>query len=663
MAWKVVIAHAEGEEHHAERLANFLSGEGYEVTHRGTVLVGESFTEEASKALALGGPVVVCGTIKAVGTRWAHTLVRHVEAGHAGRVRVFPVRFEAEAYLEVLAGNVKVADCHRDFHAGVKDLLATLRQYYPIDERPGRLEHSIEDWADVSTKLSVYDASVLERFRQQLRPHIRERLPDALDDRNFLRQAGLLGTDGNLTRAGALIVGECPERVMPSARVACTHYHGVTRTAERELVPVHGPVPKLIQESLQFLKSRVEHLEQQTPGAAEPTIDYEYPMIAVREILANAFCHRRYDDHGRHVHVRLFADRIEVASPGEWVGQTVVKEGPIELSALVTESVRRNARLASVLAWAYLVEEEGSGVPRAVEDCLAVGARSPIVEQRDGFTVVSIWPRTGWRHPVRAGLLVGFDTSFHPPTNLGLSSVVEIPTRSSSIDWSRLRSVPIDAPTWEAAMDEIDHGLERVLESSHGDLHVLVVAPYAVAAFLGRRLGDMARARPIHLHQLSAFGGGWDVFSRPREAPAQSAEPYFERLCEPTAAPAVSAVLLAIDGAHPIPEGRRDRLAERLGAAAYHLQSRSPEPMHPAQMPGAAVALRQALAVIGRQHPGITLHIIISAPVALAIEIGRQLTAAVFPSAIVHHFDVASAAYVPVLDVVQRKVVSSDLTP
>jgi hypothetical protein len=80
-------------------------------------------------------------------------------------------------------------------------------------------------------------------------------------------------------------------------------------------------------------------------------------------------------------------------------------------------------------------------------------------------------------------------------------------------------------------------------------------------------------------------------------------------------------------------------------------------------MPGAAVALRQALAVIGRQHPGITLHIIISAPVALAIEIGRQLTAAVFPSAIVHHFDVASAAYVPVLDVVQRKVVSSDLIP
>ena len=46
-------------------------------------------------------------------------------------------------------------------------------------------------------------------------------------------------------------------------------------------------------------------------------------------------------------------------------------------------------------------------------------------------------------------------------------------------------------------------------------------------------------------------------------------------------------------------------------------------------------ALRQALAAIGRQHPGIPLHIIISAPVAIAIELGRQLTPAV-PRGVVH---------------------------
>ncbi|HWO25738.1 MAG TPA: ATP-binding protein [Kofleriaceae bacterium] len=410
MAWKVVIAHAEGEEHHAERLAGVLSEEGYEVAHRGTVLVGESFTEEASKALTLGGPVVVCGTIKAAGTRWARTIVRSVESGHAGRVRIFPVRLEAEADLEALAGNVKVADCHRDFRAGINELLVTLRQHYPVDERSEFPEHSSGDWADVPTRLSVYDVSVLKRFRAQLRPRIQEWLPDALDDRSFLRKAGLLAADGSLTRAGALIVGEQPEIVMPSARAVCTHYDGVKRTAEAELVPVHGPLPKLIQESLQFLTKRIAHREQQTPGIAEPRIEYEYPMIAVREILANAFCHRRYDDDARHVHVRLFADRIEVLSPGEWVGRAIDQVGEIELGALAMESVRRNARVASVLAWARLVEEEGSGIPRAVENCLSVGARSPTVEQRDGYTVVVIRPRTGWH---RATV---FGASSQPPT-------------------------------------------------------------------------------------------------------------------------------------------------------------------------------------------------------------------------------------------------------
>jgi methylmalonyl-CoA mutase cobalamin-binding subunit len=72
MVWKVLIAHAKGEEHLAELLSEPLRSAGYEVAHQGTVLVGESVVEEASKVLSLRGPVVLCGTVKAVGTGWAH---------------------------------------------------------------------------------------------------------------------------------------------------------------------------------------------------------------------------------------------------------------------------------------------------------------------------------------------------------------------------------------------------------------------------------------------------------------------------------------------------------------------------------------------------------------------------------------------------------------
>lgn len=75
MSWKVLIAHADGEEHLAEELADPLRKAGYDVAHRGTVLVGESIVEEASKVLNLGGPLVLCGTVKAVGTKWGRRLV------------------------------------------------------------------------------------------------------------------------------------------------------------------------------------------------------------------------------------------------------------------------------------------------------------------------------------------------------------------------------------------------------------------------------------------------------------------------------------------------------------------------------------------------------------------------------------------------------------
>lgn len=75
LTWQVLIAHAKGEEEFAEQLAEPIREAGYEVAHRGTVMVGESFTEEASKALGTGGPVVLCGTIKALGTRWARQIV------------------------------------------------------------------------------------------------------------------------------------------------------------------------------------------------------------------------------------------------------------------------------------------------------------------------------------------------------------------------------------------------------------------------------------------------------------------------------------------------------------------------------------------------------------------------------------------------------------
>lgn len=130
---KVLIAHADGEEHLAEKLVVPLQEAGYEVAYRGTVKVGESVVEEASKVLGLGGPVILCGTVKATGTGWAHWVVNSA-AYSRDTVRVFPVQMEENAFLGWIGADTVIAKFWQDPAKAVEDLLAAMGHYYPLDE-------------------------------------------------------------------------------------------------------------------------------------------------------------------------------------------------------------------------------------------------------------------------------------------------------------------------------------------------------------------------------------------------------------------------------------------------------------------------------------------------------------------------------------------------
>ncbi len=142
---KVLIAHAEGETEQAEKLDAPLREAGYEPVHYGTILVGESLTEEASKVLNSNGAVVLCGTIKATGTRFARRLVNAARSG-GGAVRVFPVRIEEEADLEALTWDGKPAEYWQNPTKAAEQLIESLKQYYPLnaDARQIIRQHGLE---------------------------------------------------------------------------------------------------------------------------------------------------------------------------------------------------------------------------------------------------------------------------------------------------------------------------------------------------------------------------------------------------------------------------------------------------------------------------------------------------------------------------------------
>jgi hypothetical protein len=129
--WQVLIAHAEDEEDKAEQLAGPIRAAGYEVAHRGTVLVGDSLLAEASKVLSLGGPVVVCATVAAIGTGWANEIA---QAARTSGAKVFVVRMQQKVYTAGLAADEVVAEYWKDPEAATKELIEALQKHYPLVE-------------------------------------------------------------------------------------------------------------------------------------------------------------------------------------------------------------------------------------------------------------------------------------------------------------------------------------------------------------------------------------------------------------------------------------------------------------------------------------------------------------------------------------------------
>ena len=127
----ILLAHAAGEDGRTEPIANALRSAGYDVIYEGSVLVGESLIQEASKALEAGSPVVLCGTIAALGTGWAHKVVNAARS-YPG-IHIFALQMEELAYLKILSLDGRVAAYWQNPDKAITDLLEVLAKYYPLE--------------------------------------------------------------------------------------------------------------------------------------------------------------------------------------------------------------------------------------------------------------------------------------------------------------------------------------------------------------------------------------------------------------------------------------------------------------------------------------------------------------------------------------------------
>lgn len=231
--------------------------------------------------------------------------------------------------------------------------------------------------------LQAYVAA-LQRQRPSL-SFLRLPLEDAVE------KLGIVVRDGDVLRptlAGLLVFGEHPQLYVPQLVIVFMQFYGTTETeagprGERFLdnQKFTGPVPTMLQEAENHIVSRMRR-SALIEGLLRRDI-FEYPETALREALVNAVAHRDYSHYvrGSQIQVKMFADRLEVTSPGGLYGSVTVDN-------LEDGQSTRNPLLMQFMEDLHLVENRGSGVDNMVEAMRDAQLAPPeFVDRRERFQV------------------------------------------------------------------------------------------------------------------------------------------------------------------------------------------------------------------------------------------------------------------------------------
>ena len=107
------------------------------------------------------------------------------------------------------------------------------------------------------------------------------------------------------------------------------------------------------------------------------------PVIAVREALVNAICHRDYKDRSGYISIAIFDDRVEI-----WNNGTLPKKLQLEDLKHEHDSVLRNELIANVFYLRGYIEAWGTGTTKMIDFCKEDNIPAPKFSERtEGFLV------------------------------------------------------------------------------------------------------------------------------------------------------------------------------------------------------------------------------------------------------------------------------------
>jgi ATP-dependent DNA helicase RecG len=213
--------------------------------------------------------------------------------------------------------------------------------------------------------------------------------PQTRDPLAVLRGLKLLSPDGELLRAAVVLFGKedglSPEYTQCALRVA--RFRGMTKDEFLDNRRFEGNAFTLLRRAERFLIESLPIAGRIIPGVIEREDSPLYPLEALREALANAFCHRDYALGGGSVSVGIYDDRLEITSSGDLhFGLDVEKLFQSH------DSLPWNPLIAQTFYKRGIIESWGRGIAKIVKLTEAAGLIRPTITATGGAVTVTFYP-------------------------------------------------------------------------------------------------------------------------------------------------------------------------------------------------------------------------------------------------------------------------------
>jgi ATP-dependent DNA helicase RecG len=269
---------------------------------------------------------------------------------------------------------------------------------------------------------ATFDDFDFRRIVNYFRDVRQQAIPEEDDRESWIRllvNTELMAEDRNraMPSAGGLVLfGLRPNKYLPQAGISVVAFKGTDRDYDAKArATLRGPAVSLfpapavgvgqsyskpprtfsengnaveagtIEQALDFVRRNID-LQAHIDAGGQRQERWDYPLEAIREAVVNAVAHRDYTISVIDIELSIYADRIEVISPGRLPNTVTVDKMRAGYRA------SRNELIKEVLRDYRYVEATGLGVPRKIVEGMRAhnGTDPDLVEDESRF-VVRLW--------------------------------------------------------------------------------------------------------------------------------------------------------------------------------------------------------------------------------------------------------------------------------